>query len=442
MDGKRKKDFERLPSIYQTFRRREANFTEYVEYVYRARTKAYGYFKPIFAIGQDQKAANAGKSIFNMEFCPIDDTVYTVDSDKMIQIFDPRIHSPSRKPSHVVRRAHDDCINCITFLEGHLFATCSDDTTIKIWDSRNLFQHVAHMRGHTSWVKNIEYDNKSNLLFSIAFYDGVRKWDMNQLEFYNETPEVTDNIVFPFDDPVRMRICPDKSKMFVSLRENLCLVVDKFDGSTIHEAAPLVHELTKHRRTKQLYDLLKPRRRNRLAIHTMTALRNKGSYRAVMSADFHPSGELIGLRHVDIRTDTPARVELTTLYDLGYEYAPFFSSEKTMHNYMRYIDETSTEDGVDYIKEIAFSRDGRILASPYKGGVRLLSIDRRCSPYDYYMDKRFDTDEKYLHSLDFDVVSTSLGHSSPVLTCKFANHDALLGTGCMGGHVVFHKPQI
>ena len=290
-------------------------------------------------------------------------------------------------------------------------------------------------------MKNIEYDEKNNLLFSIAFYDGVRKWDLNQLDYYNEHDE-PDNMLFQLEDPVRMRLSSAGAKMFISIRQNVVLVIDKFDGSTVEDVAPYVHEVLTKRRTKPLYDILKQRRVNRLAAHTMTALRNKGSYRAVMSAAIDPSGNLVALRHVDIRVDHP-RVELTTLYDLSYKYAPFWSYEKTMSNYQRYVNETLKDDpALDYIKEINFSRDSRVIASPFKCGARLLAIDYRYTPVDFYMDRRYDMRDKSLHSLDFDKVHTVVGHSSPVLTCQFAHRDFMFATGCMGGHVVFHKPQI
>lgn len=429
------------PSLYRIFSERQLDFREHVHYLYQVRTRLYGTVKNQFS-----KYALKGinDSIFNLEFCPADDTAYAVKANRMVLVYDPRIYSPSRnKPSQFLRGAHEDCVNCITFLGpgGNTFATCSDDCTIKIWDRRNLREQIAHLRGHTNWVKNIEYDPNSNLLFSIAFYDGVRCWDMNRLEFYSGTPEVTDNLVFKLHDPVRMRISPDRSKMFISIRNNVCLVVDEFDGATVHEAGSQVSELLKNNNSKQLHSDLRRRRQNRPSLHTMSGLRGRNSFRAVMSADFHPSSDFIALRHIDVRQETLS-VDLTTLYDLTYDYSPFLNYDMTAKNYIRYIDEWSPEEAQDYIKEISFSKDGRILASPNEGGVRLLAMDQLCTPFDLYLDKRFHSKSKALNSLDFDVIQTSMGHTSPVLTCRFAHHDLLVGTGCLNGRVAFHKPQI
>ena len=445
--GDKGKVAKRSCSLYDLVSKRRLDFSEHVHCLHRARTRLYGTINlvddlkcvPQYKSFSDQESLYG--SIFNLEFCPEDDSAYAVSSNKVVLMFDPRIHSPMHKPSHVLSAVHADCVNCITFLEGNMFATCSDDKTIKIWDRRNMYVHVAHLRGHTNWVKNIEYDPKSNLLFSIAFYDGIRSWDMNKLEFYNDNSGVMDNLVFKLKDPIRMRLSPDFSKMFVSMRKNVCLVIDGFEGSTIHEAGEHISELLNNPESVMLHDRIRHRKRNRPSLHVMSCANNSESFRAVMSADFHPSSEFIALRHIDVHNET-LHLELTTLYDLRHDYSSYLAHSEAKNNYIRYIDEWSPDKALDYIKEIAFSKDGRVLASPFENGVRLFVVDSSCTPMDLYFDKRFHSKEKSLNSLDFDVIQTSLGHSSPVLTCKFAHHDLLLGSGCLRGEVAFHKPIV
>ena len=48
-------------------------------------------------------------------------------------------------------------MNCIRFLDERVFATCSDDTSVAIWDARYLKSKVKTFQGHTNCVKNIEY---------------------------------------------------------------------------------------------------------------------------------------------------------------------------------------------------------------------------------------------------------------------------------------------
>lgn len=69
---------------------------------------------------------------------------------------------------------------CPRFLDNRLFATCSDDTTIALWDLRKLNTKVCTLHGHTSWVKNIEYDTNTRLLVTSGFDGNVIIWDTNR----------------------------------------------------------------------------------------------------------------------------------------------------------------------------------------------------------------------------------------------------------------------
>ena len=67
------------------------------------------------------------------------------------------------------------------FLDNRLFATCSDDTTVKLWDARNLSAHVRTLSGgHTKWVKNVEYVSRSNTLVTSGFDGSIFQWDLNK----------------------------------------------------------------------------------------------------------------------------------------------------------------------------------------------------------------------------------------------------------------------
>lgn len=373
-------------------------------------------------------------SIFNIQFSPSDSIVLTACSNKAIIGYDPRISTS--KLIRSVPNAHCDCTNCITFIDEATFASCSDDKTIRLWDLRNLSACISTLTGHTNWIKNIEYDRKSNKLFSVAFHDGVREWDLGN--YKSGTYEESSNHTFKLKDPVRMRIAPDGSKMFVSLRQNRCCVIDRFDGETVAEQRKTVEKLVDNSPISSICDL----DTNRPRIYTMSGLRGtKKSFRSVMSVVFHPSSEMVALRHVDVKNNNFER-ELSTLYDLRLsesEFQPHFTIENSSTNYLKYIDEYSPDHSLDYIKECGFSADGRVLASPYNEGVRLLAVDSKCTPADVYYDDR------YLGATrghDFEVASSLFGHPSPVLCCGFAHHDLILGSGCMEGQILFHKPQL
>ena len=59
------------------------------------------------------------------------------------------------------------------------FATCSDDSTVSLWDSRFTIRSVMTLNGHSSWVKNIEYAQSEGLLLTSGFDGSIFTWDIN-----------------------------------------------------------------------------------------------------------------------------------------------------------------------------------------------------------------------------------------------------------------------
>lgn len=383
-------------------------------------------------------------SVFNIDFSPSDKLALTVCSNMSIAGYDPRVQVT--KAACAVTQAHNDCVNCITFINDFLFATCSDDMTIRLWDMRNFGPSLQTLTGHSNWIKNIEYDRNSNKLFSVAFFDGVREWEMGALHQYLHDKHPS-NLVIEAKDPVRMRIAPDGSKMFISMRKNVCCIIDQFDGSTLADSNPLVEKLL-HSQEEDLRML----RSNRPSIHTMSELQEtEQSFRAVMSVEFHPSSDMIALRYIDITQQRFSR-ERSTLYDLRMsdeDYRPFCSNVGTSPRYLKCVDEHSLsdlDDTMDFIKEFCFSRDGLVLASPHLRGVRLLAMDNSCTPMEIYNDDRFHNGDKPrdCQTHGFEVVNTISGDyiTSPVLSCRFARHDYVLATGGYSGQFLFHKPRL
>lgn len=361
-------------------------------------------------------------AVFNIEFSPTDSAAVAVCANGAFTTHDPR--RPDKV--HIVPHAHNDGANCVTFLSDYAFVTCSDDTTIKLWDLRNLRQSVAVFKGHTGWVKNIEYDTRSGLLFSVAFHDGVRAWSIHDPELHKRE---ADNLVLPLKDAVRLRIAPDSTRLFVCLRRNTFLLLDNFNGMMFcSEKVELMRHLTSRRRRETEV--------NRLTMHTLSEIKQHVGFRSVLSASFHPSGNFIALRHVDIQ-DSEIVNELLSLYDLREP-----STSSIERNYLKYANEANEEDSADIIKEIHFSSDGKVIASPYRCGVRLLAVDADCTPADVFFDDRFHSRERDLCSPDMEVVHELSGHRAAVLTSRFAHHDMLLASGCSEGVVHFHQPQL
>ena len=98
---------------------------------------------------------------------------------------------------------------------------------------------------------------------------------------------------------------------------------------------------------------------------------------------------------------------------------------------IHYIEEPNVGRG--FIKEIAFSSDGRLICSPFGFGVRLLSFDSQCREL---CDCSGDSSTQ-LHE-----VATNMSHTKEVVTTKFSPTHCLLVTGCLRGKVDFHQPVL
>ncbi len=425
-------------SIYRLFEAHQYSLTHPLSSAaYTVHTQLYQTAEWSSYSQQTTSTAAVYGSVYNIDFSPVNDLALAVYSHRAVLCYDPRLDSC--KPVHILCNAHDDAVNCLTFLDPLSFATCSDDKTIRVWDLRQLKNSVAVLQGHENWVKNIEYDKQSGHLFSVALYDGVREWDMNKMCDY--TNEQCDNLVFKMVDPVRMRLSPNGKKMFISERDNICTVINQFNGKSLKEdASQILKDLRNDISNPDTFKHIEQLNHNKPSVYAMTGQRTKNSYRAIMSASFFPCGDFIALRHMDLDGQR-FQCENLSLFDLCQDvYRPKYSAKECQSKYLKYANERSPIESLDIIKEISVSKDGRIIASPHKKGVRLLSIDEQATPPDVFFDDRYHSSFKRMCALDLHVLQTMSGHHRAVLSCKFANNDLLLATGCLGGHVVFHKP--
>lgn len=66
------------------------------------------------------------------------------------------------------------------FIDSRKFATCSDDSTVCLWDARNLKSRLRVLQGHSNWVKNIEYSHKDKLLLTSGFDGVIYTWELDK----------------------------------------------------------------------------------------------------------------------------------------------------------------------------------------------------------------------------------------------------------------------
>ena len=166
-------------------------------------------------------------AIFNLEFTPNGKTLVAACEGRSLLFFDPS----TQKKTNKVFQAHDDCVNCMEFLDSRTFVTGSDDETIRQWDLRNLKSQVNTLTGHRGWVKSLSYSKPAGLLFSSAFDTTLRVWNING---FNSDGHIKGHILLDTDGVIRSKLSKDGSKLFLTLDEAEGIMVlrdlDIFNG--------------------------------------------------------------------------------------------------------------------------------------------------------------------------------------------------------------------
>lgn len=178
-----------------------------------------------------EESINGGHgAIFNLEFSPNNQYLLAACEQNDILVYDPW----SFRKVHVIPNAHREGVNCISFLDTRMFATCSDDENIAIWDIRNLKSRVFTLTGHASWVKSINYDKSSGNLISSAFDDTVRCWDLKK----NSDDSIKGEIILKVPFLTRTKLSSrdeNKLKLYVATTTGLLFVIHNLDMTTLRK---------------------------------------------------------------------------------------------------------------------------------------------------------------------------------------------------------------
>uniref|UniRef100_A0A4W3JAV6 DDB1- and CUL4-associated factor 10 n=1 Tax=Callorhinchus milii TaxID=7868 RepID=A0A4W3JAV6_CALMI len=356
-----------------------------------------------------------------------------------ILLFDP----VSSKHIKTLSDAHEDCVNNIRFLDNRLFATCSDDTTVALWDLRNLNSKVCTLHGHTSWVKNIEYDTNTRLLVTSGFDGNVITWDTNRFT-EDGCPHKK---FFHTRYLMRMRLTPDCSKMLISTSSGYLLILHDLDLTQSLEVS------TRSLRGKRMVQpshsssgswsvvpgepagscAFHIRRtsqggspRNSLEVLTPEIPAEKFRGSCITSLQLHPKGWAALIRCTSNTDDQ----EWTCIYEFQEGPSVQAAAPRCSLSLTHYIEEANVGRG--YIKELCFSPDGRLICSPYGYGIRLLGFDTQCSELCDCLPR----DASKLQE-----IRTIYSHSDVVLTTKFSPTHCQLASGCLSGHVLLYRPK-
>ncbi|XP_056641405.1 DDB1- and CUL4-associated factor 10 homolog [Diorhabda sublineata] len=163
--------------------------------------------------------------IFNLEFSLDGKLLVAACEGKQVITID----AASQKLINTIPDAHQNCVNCVRFLNDKHFATCSDDTSIKIWDIRKLKYCMKTLHGHSNWVKNIEWSEKDNVMVTSAFDGSIYAWN---LKSPNESNMMYDK-VFLMNGLMRMKLTEDGTKMVISTTNGFMIIIHDLNLLTL-----------------------------------------------------------------------------------------------------------------------------------------------------------------------------------------------------------------
>ncbi|XP_053476968.1 DDB1- and CUL4-associated factor 10 [Ictalurus furcatus] len=427
-------------SLFSWLRNRSVRRGPFVDPVrdnFRTMTRLYSSMSP--ATDSMNLSTQTHGAVFNLEYSP-DGSVLTVACEQTeVLLFDP----VSSRHIKTLVEAHEDCVNNIRFLDNRLFATCSDDTTIALWDLRKLNSKVCSLHGHASWVKNIEYDTHTRLLVTSGFDGNVITWDTNRFT-EDGCPHKK---FFHTRYLMRMRLTPDCSKMLISTSSGYLLILHDLDLTQSLEVgsyrilrarrAPLSTEGSstgsrtsgsRHGNDSKAHphrEGLSPRNSLEVLTPEIPGERDRGN--CITSLQLHPKGWATLLRCSSNMDDQ----EWTCVYEFQEGAPPRLPvSPRGSLRLTHYIEEANVGRG--YIKELCFSPDGRLICSPYGYGVRLLAFDEHCAELEECVPER---------TALLREVRSIYSHSDVVLTSKFSPTHCQLASGCLSGRVALYQPH-
>ena len=385
--------------------------------------------------------------IYSLNFDPTGTYLVATCSDNSFLLYDPRFSRVVRSNQSAHEGSGNPGVNCVTFLAPRNFATGSDDGRVALWDARNLTAPLKMLRGHADSVKNIEYDEKSNRLFTIAADGVVLCWDLGSI---SETVTEKYDILLRIPQICRLRLAPDGSKLLVTTQHGCLIIMNNFDGLTIvedmYDSIGVMNKIANsfHINSTSAIEMLQRdeqqlliRRKNAVSFHFAPP----SLASALQSVCFHPGNNLIAYRSLQKRPYYNYVCENICLYDvrntLGHcdsELGQYYS-DFPRERMLAVKEDVHVAYEYELIKEISFSPDGRLIAAPSCNTLKLLSATSECPNFDHFLNpkQKASSDLYSMHSIL---------HHNPVICCAFAPRDMLLATGCTDGEIYIHQPVL
>ncbi|XP_054735796.1 DDB1- and CUL4-associated factor 10 homolog [Anastrepha obliqua] len=265
--------------------------------------------------------------VFNLEFSPEGNLLVAACEKKAIVLFDV----VSRQSTQRIMEAHTSNVNCIKFLDSKHFATCSDDTTIALWDLRFMKTKMRSLQGHSNWVKSIEYSKKDNLLVTSAFDGSIFTWDINS---YTEQGLIYQK-VFHTSGLMRCRISPDCSKLVLCTTGGYLMIIHDLDLTTLHKDLcgfrPIIYRLMQMGKQyipqAAKFDHVFSKKQKKNRVELVTDFPEENDAEVILALEVHPKGHCFLSRNISYDGAT----EWLTVHDLEEESEDITEIEKKIN---------------------------------------------------------------------------------------------------------------
>lgn len=315
-----------------------------------------GCWDPEFEKDQFQHGA-----VFNFDFAKDGTLLVAACERKSLLLFDPLNHQHIQS----VHNSHADCVNCVRFLDTRVFATCSDDTNVALWDVRYLKTKMRTLQGHSNWVKNIEYAQDKGLLVTSGFDGSIYAWNINS---YSENESTVFQRIFHMSGLMRMKLTPDADKLIVATAGGYLMVIHDLDlpsvGNDLHGFKPNMYRLMQmsHSPIRQGYTFnhLFHERRRRNRVEFISDFPEGNDAEVIASLQIHPNGEFSLSRN----TSSDENSEWTCVHEITSKARPDLQGDADSclncgKPYSSRQDETQDLDShndVDEMEGFAFSQ--------------------------------------------------------------------------------------
>lgn len=378
-----------------------------------------------------------------------------------VYLFDPC----TTKREIVFKKASQDAITRVCFVRQNKFIVGSANGSLMLWDVRNTKGAITSLVGHTKVIRSIHYNTKEDLLVTSSNDDSVRYWKIAKCEVAAAARAENINTEgYEADPPCDIFLtCPNIS---LACMNNDC---EKFAFITSDGALYVVDNL-------DLSHLKKDMRRFRfdnsifLQLSWFTpnsSIKSRNRLRVIGKNDIIPTfpAEITKVNYMGLHRTSPLLlVRMTTmrktlLSQEKKEWTCAYTLQETANTAaLYYSHQCMSSFGSDVIQEkliysieeerynplrekrLSFSSCGRIIASPSKKSVRLLSFSKVLDmPFDVKtsMDM-FDSPP----TTNFNLFSLIEMPENASVCTKFSPRDYLLTVGDINDHVHFFRPVL